>query len=975
MGWIWLPEPDGQTSNPELPVRGPGLLPPHVLALEDAAGRSVSPIQTAPVGHLPGNPWGSPWVGRTGMQEPPGAGFSSQQRDTRRVAVPVQVVATPSAPSSVRPSPAKEQIPVHAVSTAPLLVSNSLSMGAAVPESLLARIESVVSEMELDMTAERRHVPTGREEVSVDLLGQRLQALEKQRQAAELRSGQLAELRMIVAGRGQNGSHSISEDSLALRRKGRHGKEDGEASIGESHNISTVLTGSEVEDEADAQAAEDLLTQLEERFKEERNQLGLGESGASLRFHERLQQVMQAMLHKERVAEEHSVQQSQVAEAATQEQRATESDLQALEQHSETVLADCRALQARVKELEETCSGSGYRHAKRASELEEKLKSADAVEQELRAELEEMMKQLELTRAKEAALHEELSQSQADCQHLTSKGAAEKDRLKVLERDHEDMIAIHARQQQLLKQQVVDLQKELAETQEREQLYARQHGHMKGASAGLEGQLAHAEKQAAESAQLHAESKLQLQTLEQRLAEAESATSDHKQRHSLVHSQFQDTERELEKATAAHRRSEEEIAELCERLETLEEELRVAHEAEQRLSKQATAASQASSEQIACLEGLLAEEQEARAQIERLHDETVQVHQSSAGDLETQMVDIKADLSFERECSQALRLQLRDAEELAEQVRMDAEDALRKQDESRRKMEEVAEERCNDLREHVANLEGMLEKERSSNLFRPRTVSIASRASDDLPPRQQAVLEQVEQQGWNSVAWRDGYTMLHWAASKGKVDLLRRLLSLNGDPDAVDKFDRTALQCAEEAKNSEAADFLRRHTRPKTEKLARSIKKRQTALPSSGQSSAFVSSIASRRPSDPTDLSSSAQAAETELPELYWPVLEEIDRRGWSNMTWAHGFTLLHWAAKNNSPGLVERFLLQGADPLQEDEFGRTALDYAHESSSASVVAAFARHVSGSVKKRSIDLRNLGQEATASAASSGLGTE
>jgi len=241
-------------------------------------------------------------------------------------------------------------------------------------------------------------------------------------------------------------------------------------------------------------------------------------------------------------------------------------------------------------------------------------------------------------------------------------------------------------------------------------------------------------------------------------------------------------------------------------------------------------------------------------------------------------------------------------------------------------VEDLAEERYHDLREHVASLEGMLEKERAKDLLKLRTVSVASSdlaaprdrklsvASsdiDDLPPRQRAILEQVEQQGWDSVSWRDGYTMLHWAASKGKVDLLRRLLPLNGDPDAVDKFDRTALQCAEEAHHSEAAEFLRRHTRPKTEKLVRSSKKHQTAFPATTSTSAYVSSVAGRRPSEPTLEQMRSQSKGTELPELYLPVLDEIQRIGWSNMKWAHGFTLLHWAAKNNNPELIERFSLR----------------------------------------------------------------
>merc|ERR1711862_720984 len=49
------------------------------------------------------------------------------------------------------------------------------------------------------------------------------------------------------------------------------------------------------------------------------------------------------------------------------------------------------------------------------------------------------------------------------------------------------------------------------------------------------------------------------------------------------------------------------------------------------------------------------------------------------------------------------------------------------------------------------------------------------------------------------------------------------------------------------------------------------------------------------------------------------------------NMQWAHGFTLLHWAAKNDMPILCSRFLFQGANPYQRDDSGKNAFDYASQ--------------------------------------------
>merc|ERR1711862_712359 len=56
-------------------------------------------------------------------------------------------------------------------------------------------------------------------------------------------------------------------------------------------------------------------------------------------------------------------------------------------------------------------------------------------------------------------------------------------------------------------------------------------------------------------------------------------------------------------------------------------------------------------------------------------------------------------------------------------------------------------------------------------------------------------------------------------------------------------------------------------------------------------------------------------------------------------MQWNHGFTLLHWAAKNNSAELCARFLARGANAIHRDDSGRSALDYAQEHGSAAALA------------------------------------
>jgi len=51
-------------------------------------------------------------------------------------------------------------------------------------------------------------------------------------------------------------------------------------------------------------------------------------------------------------------------------------------------------------------------------------------------------------------------------------------------------------------------------------------------------------------------------------------------------------------------------------------------------------------------------------------------------------------------------------------------------------------------------------------------------------------------------------------------------------------------------------------------------------------------------------------------------------------MLWARGFTLLHWAAKNDMPDLCAHFMFQKANPEHRDDAGKTALEYARDTNS-----------------------------------------
>merc|ERR1712100_542281 len=67
------------------------------------------------------------------------------------------------------------------------------------------------------------------------------------------------------------------------------------------------------------------------------------------------------------------------------------------------------------------------------------------------------------------------------------------------------------------------------------------------------------------------------------------------------------------------------------------------------------------------------------------------------------------------------------------------------------------------------------------------------------------------------------------------------------------------------------------------------------------------------------------------IPAAYAEIMEQIDEEGWDAMEWTRGYTLLHWAAKNNMADLCARFMAQGAHPLQQDDAGKNAFAYAKE--------------------------------------------
>jgi len=78
----------------------------------------------------------------------------------------------------------------------------------------------------------------------------------------------------------------------------------------------------------------------------------------------------------------------------------------------------------------------------------------------------------------------------------------------------------------------------------------------------------------------------------------------------------------------------------------------------------------------------------------------------------------------------------------------------------------------------------------------------------NIPESYQKVLAQVRTHGWRSMSWRDGYTMLHWAANKGHGDICEYLVQLDADPNKADGHGRTPIDIARNNGNQELMNKL-----------------------------------------------------------------------------------------------------------------------------------------------------------------------
>jgi len=185
-----------------------------------------------------------------------------------------------------------------------------------------------------------------------------------------------------------------------------------------------------------------------------------------------------------------------------------------------------------------------------------------------------------------------------------------------------------------------------------------------------------------------------------------------------------------------------------------------------------------------------------------------------------------------------------------------------------------------DTTEPLANYEPTADDLKvASNIFKQIVI-------DTIPAMIAKTLQHVEACGYDTVKWKHGVTLLHWAAGSGNLNLCKHVLRLGADPRARDHQSRTPIECAIAAGHTEVAETLH---------------------------------VAEMTAHKSTHLLLSPRSCEC---------LELVKTKGWAHIKWAGNHTLLHVAARKGLAAICVHLVECGADVQQYDDAGRCALDH-----------------------------------------------
>lgn len=143
-----------------------------------------------------------------------------------------------------------------------------------------------------------------------------------------------------------------------------------------------------------------------------------------------------------------------------------------------------------------------------------------------------------------------------------------------------------------------------------------------------------------------------------------------------------------------------------------------------------------------------------------------------------------------------------------------------------------------------------------------------------------------------------GFSPVHWAAEKGRRDLLLFILQQRGGEtmlEATDDLGRTPLFYADRSKRIGLVYWVQ---------------------------SRIGSEVPSFKPVE-------KRPEVSKLPSAYKQLLEQIETRGWHTVTWKDNVTMLHWAAGKGNKDLCTYLLQLNADPSVRDSQARTPASFA----------------------------------------------
>lgn len=138
-----------------------------------------------------------------------------------------------------------------------------------------------------------------------------------------------------------------------------------------------------------------------------------------------------------------------------------------------------------------------------------------------------------------------------------------------------------------------------------------------------------------------------------------------------------------------------------------------------------------------------------------------------------------------------------------------------------------------------------------------------------------------------------GFSPAHWAAEKGRRDLLLFILQLRGGEamlQAIDNMGRTPLFYADRSKRIGLVYWVQ---------------------------SVLGSGVPSFKPVE-------KRPEVSKLPSAYKKLLEQIESHGWHSVTWKDNVTMLHWAAGKGNKDLCAYLVQLNADPSVRDSQART---------------------------------------------------